>query len=324
MLADHIAKDADVTVSCVDVPADQAHNFGIVATDASSAVTAFVEKPKPSPAMAGGSGTCLASMGIYLFKTAFLTELLYEDHHNRASGHDFGHDLLPHLIGTAKIFAHRFTGSCRARGTSSGPYWRDVGTLDSYWRANMDLTIQQPSLDLFDASWPIRTALEQLPAAKVALSDHNRDRQVRNVVLSPGVFIDDADIVDSVLSLGVRADPRCRIEESVVLPNVTIGKGAHLRRAIVAEGCQVPEGFIVGENALEDARWFTQTPQGVTLVTPQGLLQRSIGRKLSQVQVPFPVRVSSRTQGGLRPKALRGAEHFSRNMPEKGKVETQS
>lgn len=324
MLADHIALDADVTVSCVEVPTEQAHSFGIVTTHPSGAITAFVEKPKSLPAVNGANGTCLASMGIYLFKTAFLAELLYDDHHNAASGHDFGHDLLPRLIDTTKIHAHRFSESCQGHTTSVGPYWRDVGTLDAYWRANMDLTKPQPPLDMFDTSWPIRTALEQLPSAKVTQSVHNRDRLVRNVVLAPGTYVNDSYVVDSVLSCGVRAAPRCRIEESLVLPNATIGKGAHLRQAIVAEGCEVPDGFTVGHDAVEDARWFTRTPKGVTLVTPQGLLQRAIGQKLSRMQGVYPGSTASR---GLQPRGILpppGSDHFSQKNPQEEKVKTQS
>ncbi|MFC4346843.1 glucose-1-phosphate adenylyltransferase [Kordiimonas lipolytica] len=286
MLAEHIQNDADATISCVGVPTGKAQDFGIVAIDATNSVKTFIEKPKAPATIPGSPDTCLASMGIYLFKADFLAELLYEDHHNSASSHDFGHDLLPRLVGRSKLYAHQFTNSCRAGVSAALPYWRDVGTLDAYWRACLDLTDVHPPLDLYDTSWPIRTAPEQRPAARIILSPNSQFGQIRNVVLAPGAIIEDTNLDHSIVSADVHIAPHCCIKKSVLLPGSTVGEGTILHKTVVSEGCTIPENMAVGLDAEEDKRWFTRTADGVTLVTPHGLQQRMIGRKLSAPRRP--------------------------------------
>ncbi|MCJ9429348.1 glucose-1-phosphate adenylyltransferase [Kordiimonas sp. A6E486] len=279
MLAEHLQKGADVTVSCVEVPTGEASGFGIVATDAAGNITDFVEKPAHPPAMPDNPLHALASMGIYIFRADFLAEVLAEDAARESSGHDFGHDILPALIGRAKIIAHRFGDSCAGAVPGEAPYWRDVGTLDSYWQANLDLAGGHPALDLFDPDWPVRSSYQARPPARFDIGIGCRG-SVAHTVAAPGVTVAGATVKDTLLSQDVTVGMNARLDGCVLLPGVQVGANACLKRVIVAAGCKIPDGFVAGEDITEDARWFTRTPDGIALITQDALDRRAISRKL--------------------------------------------
>lgn len=292
MLADHIEKGADVTVSCVEVPVADAGGFGIVAVDEASNITAFTEKPKVPPALPHDPHHALASMGIYIFNARFLAEILHVDQANTRSSRDFGHDILPSLVGRASLVAHCFNNSC-VGAADVAPYWRDVGTLDSYWRANLDLTGDMPAIDLYDPAWPITTRQHPRAGARLNIG---ADGLMQHVVAAPGVQVSNATVVDSLLSTDVRIEAGALVNGTVLLPGAVVGQGARVHRAIVAEGVHIPDGMVIGEDQAEDSRWFTRTTAGITLVTAHGLDQRAISRKLLHARphrMP-PVDVTSR------------------------------
>lgn len=281
MLSDHIRTGADVTVSCDEVSIEDARNFGILDTDSNGRVTAFFEKPSIPAPIKSKPDRCMASMGIYIFTRQFLTDVLEEDHRNSNSKHDFGHDIFPGLIGSAKVFAHKFNESCVRSEKGLPPYWRDVGTLDAYWRANLDLTALNSALDLHDRRWPVRTNMDQLPGAKINLGTTGR---VSRIVASSGVVINQAIVEDSILSTGVLIGPNSSVKECVLLQDVVVGPSVRLNKAIVAENCKLPPGLVVGENAAEDSQWFTRTEKGVTLITNKALEQWTISKKLRETK----------------------------------------
>ena len=271
-LADHLDHDADMTIACLEVPRISAKGFGIVQVDEDDRVRAFVEKPAEPPCIPHHPSQCLASMGIYLFKAPFLFEEL-ERGAQEETGHDFGHDLIPNLVNRAKVFAHRFERSCVPNEASPEPYWRDVGTVDSYWEANMDLVSVRPALNLYDDCWPIFTRQEQLPPAKFVLSGAARQGYAIGSLVSTGCIISGAHVRNSLISTQVRIHSNSRVDESVILPLADIGHRAHLRRVVVDRGCRIPAGLAVGFDPEEDGRRFYRTPNGVTLVS-QAMIER--------------------------------------------------
>jgi glucose-1-phosphate adenylyltransferase len=269
MLHEHVGRDADVTVGCVEVAlGEAAGQLGVMEVDPDYRVVGFEEKPEhPRPAP-GRPGQALGSMGIYVFDSEFLYAELEQDAKRPESGHDFGHDLLPRLVaGEARVFAHRLQDSCTQLNDGL-PYWRDVGTIDAFWEANLELTRISPALNLYDKEWPIWTHQEQLPPAKFVFDLEGRRGAALDSMVSGGCIVSGSTVRNSVLFSNVRVHSYCEISEAVVLPDVSIGRGAKLRRAVVDQGCIIPEGLVAGYDPEADRKRFHVTAKGVTLVTP--------------------------------------------------------
>jgi len=267
LLAYHIDKGADVTVSCVEVPIHKAREFGIVDVDDQDNIIGFLEKPADPPCVPGRPDIAFASMGIYVFNASFLIEQLERDAADSGSSHDFGKDIIPYLLGRARLVAHRFNASCVITPGSREPYWRDVGTVDAYWEANLDLTTITPELDLYDEDWPIWTYQVQKPAAKFVFDSDDRRGMAVDSVVSAGCVISGATLRRSLLFNSVRVNSYALVEDSVVLPESDIGRHCRIKKAIIGTGCKVPEGLVIGENREEDERRFHVTENGGTLVT---------------------------------------------------------
>lgn len=271
-LEDHLNTNADMTIACLEVPRHSAKGFGIAQVDEEDRMLSFVEKPQDPPGIPGRPDMALASMGIYLFKAEFLFDELTRDARSE-SGHDFGHDLIPALVARSRVYAHRFDRSCIPNPLNAEPYWRDVGTVDAYWEANMDLLSVQPALNLYDYCWPIFTHQEQLPPAKIVHREDVRQGSAVSSLISGGCIVSGAHIRDSLLFTRSRVHSYARLEEAVILPRADIGEHAHLRRVVVDRGCRIPAGLVVGEDPEEDDRRFHRTPNGVTLIS-QAMLDR--------------------------------------------------
>lgn len=267
LLAAHLESKADATVSCVEVPVSKGDQFGIVDTDERGVITRFLEKPSDPPTIPGRSDTCYASMGIYVFDADALVDILEEDAANEDSTHDFGKDIVPGLVDTHKVVAHSFDKSCVVSEGALEPYWRDVGTLDAFWEANLDLTHVTPSLDLYDTRWPIWTYHEQRPSAKFVFDDPDRRGMAVDSLVSAGCIVSGGAVRRSLLFTDCRVNSYSLIEDSVILPGVEVGRRCRLRKTIVAGGCQLPEGLVAGEDPELDAQRFLVTEGGVTLVT---------------------------------------------------------
>jgi len=274
-LADHLERDADMTIACLEVPLEAARDLGVAEVDGEDRLTGFLEKPRAPRALPGKPGVALASMGIYLFKADFLYRELARDAQDPQSTHDFGKDLIPALLARARVFAHRFERS-NIPNLDRPPYWRDVGTVDAYWEANLDLTWVEPALNLYDYDWPIFTHQEQLPCAKFVHNDAHRNGVAVSSLVSGGCIVSGATVNQSLLFSKVRVHSHASLFEAVVLPGADIGEHARLRKVVVARGCRIPPGLVVGENAEEDALRFHRTPSGVTLVS-QRMLDRLWG-----------------------------------------------
>lgn len=273
MLADHVEKGAQCTVACIEVPVKDAQGFGVMAVDPSNRITHFVEKPANPPSMLGNPGVALASMGVYVFTAKYLYDALERDMADPASSHDFGKDIIPRAVKEGVAAAHSFEDSCVTvskpdkDGKGSMPYWRDVGTIDAYWEANIDLTAVDPTLDMYDTKWPIWTYQEQLAPAKFVFNNKSRRGMAVDSLVSGGCIISGSHIDRSLLFSRCRIHSYCKLKEAVLLPGVTVGRHARLTRAVIDHGCTIPEGMIIGEDAHEDARRFERTENGVTLVT---------------------------------------------------------
>ncbi len=267
MLVQHVAQRADVTVGCFDVPISSAVVLGTMQLDGDDRITAFAEKrPDPIP-MPGHPHRALASMGIYCFSTTFLCDQLARDAADTNSTHDFGRDIIPHVVKNARAVAHRY-GPASLGGRGGKVYWRDVGSVDAYWEANMDLTHVVPHLNLYDATWPIWTYQEQVPPAKFVFDEDNRRGLAVNSLVSGGCIISGSHVQRSLLFTNVRVNSFSSVEDSVILPNVDVGRRCRIRRAVIDKGCRLPEGLIIGEDADADAKRFHRTESGITLVTP--------------------------------------------------------
>ena len=274
MLADHVASGAVMTVACIDVPLADANQFGVMTVDADRRVSAFDEKPAQPTAMPGRPDAVLASMGIYVFDEAFLYEQLIRDAEDEGSSHDFGKDLIPWLIRSGlHVHAHAFRDSC-VNMSNGVPYWRDVGTLDAYWQANMELTRVVPDLNLYDVDWPIWSYQEQLPPAKFVFDDDGRRGMAVDSLISGGCIVSGSVVRRSVLFSQVRVQDYCDIEDSVILPNVEIGNNVTLRRVLVDKHCRLPDGLTAGVDAEADRKRFHVTERGVTVIVPESLGQR--------------------------------------------------
>jgi glucose-1-phosphate adenylyltransferase len=273
MLAEHARNQADLTVACIDVPLEDATGFGVMGTEADGRVTSFVEKPKNPPPMPGRPDRALASMGIYIFNAEFLFEQLIRDRDEPKSEHDFGKNVIPHCVARYRVFAHSFANSCVGMGDNGIPYWRDVGTIDAYWAANMELTKVTPELNLYDEDWPIWTHQEQLPPAKFIFNDDDRRGAAMDSLVSGGDIISGALVRESLLFSKVVIHSYASVEGSVILPDVDVGRGAHLRRVVVDKHCRIPAGMHIGFDRAEDEKRFHVSEGGVTLVTREMLGQ---------------------------------------------------
>ena len=273
MLAQHVERNADMTVACLDVPLEDAKGFGVMGVNADWRVVDFVEKPSAPPSMPGQPDRALASMGIYVFNAKFLYEQLARDSGEPKSSHDFGKDIIPHLVPRYRVFAHRFAESCVGR-PDQAPYWRDVGTVDSYWEANMELCRVTPDLNMYDKEWPIWTHQEQLPPAKFVFDDVDRRGMAIDSLVSGGCIISGATIRRSLLFSDVRVDSHSVIEDSVILPDVAIEKNVKLRKVVVDKRSRIPEGLTVGFDLESDKRRFLVSDKGVTLITAEMLGQQ--------------------------------------------------
>ncbi|HXZ93342.1 MAG TPA: glucose-1-phosphate adenylyltransferase [Burkholderiales bacterium] len=270
LLAYHASRQADMTVACVEVPLRDARGFGVMDVDGEGRVTRFAEKPERAEPMPGSTDHCLASMGVYVFNSAFLFEQVIRDADLASSSHDFGKDVIPYILPRYRVYAHRFADSCV--GMREGkPYWRDVGTLDAYWEANMELIKVTPELNLYDTEWPIWTFQEQQPPAKFVFDEDGRRGMAVDSMVSGGCIISGATVRRSVLFSNVRVENHARVEDSVVLPDVLIERRAVVKRAIIDRGCRIREGMVIGLDHEEDRRRFTVTEHGVTVVTPDML-----------------------------------------------------
>jgi glucose-1-phosphate adenylyltransferase len=266
LLEDHAARQADATVVCVEVPLADASSFGVLEVDAAGRIAGFQEKPAEPRPMPGAPGRALASMGVYVFNAAFLYEQLIRDADDPRSSHDFGKDLIPHIIGRYRVHAHRFAESC-VETQGGEPYWRDVGTLDAYWEANLELAKISPQLNLYDRDWPVWTFQEQLPPAKFVFDDDGRRGMAVDSMVSGGCIVSGATVRRSVLFSNVRVEEGALVEDCVVLPDAVVGPGVRLRRAVVDRHCRLER------ESLEDPRAFRVTGKGLTLITPEMLGQ---------------------------------------------------
>ena len=274
MLAEHVEREADLSVACVGVPVGEASDFGVMAVDTHSRVTGFEEKPaKPAP-LPGRADRALVSMGVYVFEASFLYEQLIRDAADSGSNHDFGKDVIPHLVrGGYRVYAHDFASSC-VNVANGVPYWRDVGTIDAYWGANMELVKVQPELDLYDEHWPIWTHQEQLPPAKFVFDEDGRRGLAVESMVSGGCVVSGATVRRSLLFSKVRVNEHALVEDSVALPSVDVGRGAVVRRAILDRGCRLPEGIRIGVDHEQDRQRFHVSAAGIVVVTPEMLGQQ--------------------------------------------------
>ena len=270
LLAYHVAKQADMTVACLEVPLDEAKSFGVMSVNDDMRVTEFAEKPADPKPIPGEPGMALASMGIYVFDAGFLYEQLQRDTELGTSSHDFGKDLIPYIVPRCRVFAQRFSESCVSE-PGKPPYWRDVGTVDAYWEASIDLTRVTPDLNMYDTTWPIWTHQEQLPPAKFVFDDEGRRGYAVDSVVSGGCVISGSPVRRSLLFSNVRVHSYCTIEDAVILPEVIVNRHCVLKRCVIDKRCILPEGLQVGVNPDEDRKRFHVSERGVTLVTPDML-----------------------------------------------------
>jgi glucose-1-phosphate adenylyltransferase len=269
MLADHVAKNADLTIGCIEVSLEEATAFGVMDVDDNRRVRAFVEKPENPPVMPGRTDTALASMGIYIFNANFLFDKLIEDANDPNSSNDFGKDIIPAVINDYVVNAYPFL---KEQGGQA--YWRDVGTIDAYWSANMELVSVKPDLNLYDKTWPIWTYQAQTPPAKFVFDNDDRRGQAVDSMVSGGCVISGANVKRSLLFSNVRVNSYTTITDSIVLPDVNIARNCRITKAIIERGCEVPEGTIIGENRADDEKRFHVSAGGVVLVTSEMLGQR--------------------------------------------------
>ena len=278
MLHEHVDRRADMTVGCVEVPQREATQLGVMEVDKDYHVIGFEEKPQDPRTMPTNPGHSLGSMGIYVFNTEFLADALVEDAMNEGSSHDFGHDIIPKMLaGGARIYAHSLKDSC-VQLDDAEPYWRDVGTVDAFWEANIELTRVTPALNLYDESWPIWTYQEQLPPAKFVFDEEGRRGAAIDSMVSGGCIISGSSVRNSLLFSSVRVHSYCDIREAVLLPDVDVGRNAVLHKVIVDQGTKIPPGLVAGVDRDADRRRFHVTQNGVTLITPSmlGQIQRHL------------------------------------------------
>ncbi|HYF17435.1 MAG TPA: glucose-1-phosphate adenylyltransferase [Ramlibacter sp.] len=271
MLLDHVESGSKVTVGCIEVPRMEATALGVMAIDERRRITDFLEKPANPPGMPGKPDRALGSMGIYVFDAEYLYRLLQEDFEDPGSQRDFGKDIIPKLVRQGLAIAHPLNLSSVPASTRHNPYWRDVGTVDAFWAANLDLSSNMPELNIYDRDWPIWTYQEQLPPAKFVPDEKGHHGEIANVMVSGGCIVSGSDLSQSVLFSSVRVHSCCRISEAVILPGCEIGRGARLSRVVIDRGCRIPDGLVIGEDAELDAKRFHRSSGGVVLVTKEML-----------------------------------------------------
>ncbi len=267
MLQQHVDSGADVTIGCLEVPRMEAVGFGVMHVDDKDGIIAFVEKPADPPGIPGNPEMALASMGIYVFHTKFLMDLLRRDAADPKSSRDFGKDIIPYIVEHGKAVAHRFTQSCVRSDFEREAYWRDVGTIDAYWQANIDLTHVTPELDIYDSTWPIWTFAEIKPPAKFVHDDENRRGSATSSLVSGDCIISGAALNRSLLFTGVRVNSYSRLDGAVILPDVKIGRHAQLKNVVIDSRVIIPEGLVVGDDPEFDAKRFRRSENGICLIT---------------------------------------------------------
>ena len=273
MLLDHVESGAKCTVGCIEVPRMEATALGVMHVDERRRITDFLEKPKDPPPIPGKPDRALGSMGIYAFGADYLYQLLEDDMKDDASEHDFGKNVIPRVVAEGGALAHPLNLSAIPASTRPRPYWRDVGTVDAFWAANLDLASNLPELNLYDRDWPVWTYQEQLPPAKFVPDESGLNGETSNVLISGGCIVVGSNIRLSVLFSSVRVEACCTVHEAVVLPDTVIGRGCRVRKAVIDRGCVLPEGTVVGEDPQLDAQRFHRTESGVVLITRE-MLQR--------------------------------------------------
>ncbi|MCG7948964.1 MAG: sugar phosphate nucleotidyltransferase, partial [Candidatus Thiodiazotropha taylori] len=269
MIAEHVESGADMTVGCLTVDLESAKEFGVMTVDSENWVSEFSEKPADPKPIPGHDNLALASMGIYVFNRKFLFEQLIRDADTPQSSHDFGKDIIPTVIEKYRVLAYPFTDSSSGKQA----YWRDVGTIDAFWTANLELIGVTPPLNLYDRSWPIWTYQEQLPPAKFVFDDEERRGMAVDSMVSGGCVISGAKVTNSLLFSNVRVNSYSSVNQTVVLPDVNIGRNCRINKAVIDRGCDIPEGTIIGEDPVSDAERFYVSEKGVVLVTPEMLGQ---------------------------------------------------
>lgn len=273
MLRQHVDTGADVTIGCLEVPRMEASGFGVMHVDGRDRVVDFVEKPKDPPGIPDKPDMALASMGIYVFETRFLMEQLRRDAATEGSSRDFGKDIIPYIVKNGTAWAHRFPRSCVRSSNETVSYWRDVGTVDAYWKANIDLTDITPQLDLYDRDWPIWTYAELTPPAKFVHDFDGRRGSAVNSLVSGDSIISGGHLQRTMMSTGCRVHSYSVLDEAVVLPYCDIGQNARLKKVVIDRGVNIPAGLVVGEDPEFDAKWFRRTEEGVTLIN-QAMINR--------------------------------------------------
>ena len=273
MLEEHVKSGADVTVGCIAASLDEAKGFGVMAVDENDQITEFVEKPENPPSMPGDPTQALCSMGIYVFETALLFKLLREDAANPKSSRDFGKDIIPQLVSGGKAMAHPFSRSCVMSGLEKEPYWRDVGTVDAFWQANIDLTDFEPELDIYDTEWPIWTYQELTSPAKFIHNEEGRRGQAVSSMVSGNCIISGSSLHRCLMYTGVRVNSFSQLDGVVAMPYVDIGRNVRLTNVVIDRGVVIPQGLVVGEDAELDAKRFRRTDNGVCLIT-QDMIDR--------------------------------------------------
>ncbi|MGZ9810109.1 glucose-1-phosphate adenylyltransferase [Pseudoroseicyclus sp. H15] len=274
MLRQHAESGADVTIGCLSVPRMEATAFGVMHVDTEDRITSFLEKPADPPGIPGEPDKALASMGIYVFSWKFLRDLLQRDAEDPNSSHDFGNDLIPDIVKNGKAMAHRFDDSC-VREEGRPAYWKDVGTIDAFHQANIDLTNFNPDLNLWDNEWPVWTYSEGAPPAKFIHDEKDRRGIAISSMVSGGCIISGTEVRNSLLFTQVHTNSYAVLDHAVVLPYVTVNRSARLRRVVIDRGVEIPEGLVVGEDPAEDAKWFRVSEGGVTLITSAMLDKRA-------------------------------------------------
>ena len=267
MLQQHVASGADVTIGCLTVPRMEATAFGVMHVDKDMRITDFLEKPADPPCIPGDPANALASMGIYVFDWVFLRDLLIRDMADENSTHDFGNDLIPDIVKNGKAVAHKFADSCVKSGLETEPYWRDVGTIDAFWQANIDLTDFVPKLDLYDQSWPIWTYAEILPPAKFIHNQEGRRGAAVSSLVSGDCIVSGSEVANSLLFTGCRTHSFSSLEYVVALPKVIVNRKAELKNCVIDRGVVIPEGLVVGQDPDMDEKWFRRTESGIVLIT---------------------------------------------------------
>lgn len=271
MLLDHVESGARVTVGCIEVPRMEATALGVMHVDENRRITAFLEKPKDPPAIPGKPDRALGSMGIYVFNAEYLYQLLGEEMARPQTEHDFGKNIIPRIVAEGRALAHPLNLSSVPYSSRQNPYWRDVGTVDAFWAANLDLASDLPELNLYDNDWPVWTYQEQLAPAKFVPDQRGNHGVTANVLVSGGCIISGSEIRQAVIFSSVRVHSCCVIRQAVIMPQCEIGRGCRLSKVVIDRGCNIPEGMVIGEDTQLDGERFYRSPGGVVLVTKEML-----------------------------------------------------